>query len=636
MASFSNQIPCVEFVDDGSYFAYKITYKQLIMRFIFPELTIIDNSDTIEDISMDSLFNKIIDPIYMGNLPITSMMSPKQKACMLLCGIYFYIFVQDKYNRDVEITDNIDVALLIFFFFIDASLFYQDYGHIVWGFCTYNKLIRDYHGDKDIFEIASKVSSKLIFYQNNMKHTMDQLSLNLSMRKIRMLEIHTKASLITVDTRGGDQFSPDTIDSFLYGITTFLVNETPVDYALFGGPLSILKDIDEYITTHPLTPYENAFFLNIFRIFSNACQHYSTGIMENVRRFRDICDSVSGEYMNGIIMCCLELYYFKKLTNKLNHGDIYEIAEEMCATKNICIKLSLSDWEGVYKRSLSKYMEHNRDNHTMTIRPNTDKVAYDDDVFGKIKSHIISYLNIVLDDSVSKQEVESCKNELKLIVLFLVNSDRSHNIKIIFISLIVFFIQVYAQRINNAYIHCMTIYSTTEKWFKKIYQILGYNDADFIDTVTCLRNEKTPHDISTYTDVAITSKTHFAFENAIYVYIYLKQMMEIFLRTVGMSISEIHRFKVIDFSGIKGHGGMIDAHIRSCVSKTRMHFKLRQYEEYYTPRYTNMTFQKLITGNINDYACRYKKTSDNLMDVLFTIPRDNQRYKRAISRHGVV
>lgn len=638
MAAFAEESLFVEFIDDGARFAYKITYKQLIMRFIFPRLTIIDNSDTIHDhFHLDTSINKIIDPIYMGSLSIVSAMTPKQKTCMLLCGIYFYIFVQETYNKETKITDNIDVALLIFFFFIDAALLNKDYGHITWGFCTYNKILKDCYDEKeDVFEIMSKVAFKLTFYQNNMKRLFDTLSINLGMRKIRMLEIHTKASLIMVDTRGGDSFSADVIDSFLYGVISFLVNDTPPDYALFGGPLVILKDIDEYTRTHPLTSYEKAFFFNIFRIFSNISQNYSIGIIENIRRFRDICDSVSGEYLNGILMCCLELYYFRKLTNKLHQDDIYAITEEICATNHICIKLSLNDWENMYKRSLCRYMEMNRNNHGMVTTPVTDRVAYNSSIFEKIKHHIISYLNIVLDDSISKYDIESCENELKLIVLFLVSSNRSYTVKIVFISLIVFFIQVYAQRINNAYIHCMTIYSTTEKWYKKIYQILGYKDADFIETVSRLRNESSTNDIASYTDVTITTKTHFSFENAIYVYIYLKQMMEIFLRTVGMSIAEIHRFKVIDFSGIKGHGGVIDAHIKTCVSKVRMHFKLHQHEERITTRYTNMTFQKLLIDDIDDYAQRQKKTSDNLMDVLFMIPRDNQRYKRAISRHGVI
>ena len=630
----------VEFANDSSYYAYKMTYKELSMRFIFPRLLIIDNSDIIDNpVIIDKDLDDIINPIYIASLPFVNSMTLKQRTCLMLCSIHFYIYTQEKYNNNNSITDNVNFYMLIFFFFIDASLHQRDYNHLNWGYCTYNRIVDTYVGDHDIFEIMTKVSSKMIFYQNNMKRISDTLSLNLSMRKIRMIETHTKATIILVDTKSGDKIMSNVIDSFLYGIISFMINDVPIDYSLFGGPLIILKDIDDYIHTHPLTPYEMAFFLNIFNMHTRFCSEYAKSVIENARRIKSACDHVNGEYMNGIMMCYLELYYFKNVTRTLGKYDVYDIVEEMCAVKNLSIRLSLTDWEIVYGRSLSKYMDMTKNDRQMkasTSTSNIGRLVYNMSIFEKIKSHIVSYLNILSDETVSKQEIDACDNELKLIVLFLTGSDRSSNIKTVFISLIIYFIQIYGHRINNAYIHCMTMYLTTEKWHKKIYQITGYKDANFIEAISRMKNDCNVMEIGSHTDVTMSSKIHFSFENSVYVYIYLKQMMEIFLRTVGMTIREIHRFRIIDFSGIKGHGGIMEEHVKSCISKVRMHIRLGNVDDRIERRYTNMTLNRLMNDDVDDYAYREKKQTGNLMDTLYMIHRDNQRYKRAISRHGCV
>ncbi len=265
----------------------------------------------------------------------------------------------------------------------------------------------------------------------------------------------------------------------------------------------------------------------------------------------------------------------------------------------------------------------------------TTGIKYDSEMFEKIKRHIISFLSMCNNDILSSDEINSCNNELQLLVLFLKETHSSHQIRVVFISLVIYFIEIYANRINNAYIYCETIYKTTEKWYKKTYLILGHKDSNFIETIEQLRNEYTVLSLEGMTNVQTNSNIHGAYENAIYVYVYIKSMMEMFLRHTPITIAEIHHFRVIDLTAIQPNGGGIETQVRSFVTKVMMHSRMASLDQHKELPYTNMTLGKLMFDDFGGYVQRSKKTDVYLIDDLFTMHRDNKRFKRAIREDGV-
>ncbi len=639
MAAFCEPNLSVEYgVNDNGFFSFKFVYKKIVVKYIFPELTIIDNMQDLlmENVVVDEDAKQVLNTVYMLSLGFVQDMTPKHKTCMLLCGIHFFIFVYEFFNQRRTTKDDSEMLLLIFFFFIDDSFAGITYNHVNWGYATYGAISKQYKDDADVSKLLDMVARKMKIFKTITHDQPSALPVSFESRKIRMLSVYNRAGLSLVDSKNGERMSPHVIDSFLYGVLVYVSQCATGDYSLFGGPISVIKEIDEFLRGPPLTVYENAFFTNIFNMFHEFCASYKMELIANTQRIRQAIGHVPRcEYVNGLLMCYLELHYFLRITRTLTPDDIYMFTEEICSCPFLAIKLPLHDWEYKHGRSLMRYMINTRSNNAMSTGVLTTSVKYDSEMFEKIKRHIISFLSMCNNDILSSDEINSCNNELQLLVLFLKETHSSHQIRVVFISLVIYFIEIYANRINNAYIYCETIYKTTEKWYKKTYLILGHKDSNFIETIEQLRNEYTVLSLEGMTNVQTNSNIHCAYENAIYVYVYIKSMMEMFLRHTPITISEIHHFRVIDLTAIQPNGGGIETQVRSFVTKVMMHSRMASLDQHKELSYTNMTLGKLMFDDFGGYVQRSKKTDVYLIDDLFTMHRDNKRFKRAIREDGV-
>jgi hypothetical protein len=628
----------IAFACDGDRFTFRFSYESIIVKYFFPNLSIVDNRSSVKS---DVTFIKkdienVLDPTFMSSMIIESNMSHKQKTLMLLCGIDFFIFVVDHFSKNIEGGCNTNLMMLIFFFFIDNDHAQNTYGHINWSFCTYHGINKAYGSDPDVIKLLNQIGTKMNIFKRMMSRSLPEaLSVSMELRKIRMISAYNSAKIAFIPSKKGEGISVDVIDSFLYGVIVYTTKETPDFFSLFGGPLGIIKEIDLYLLSTAMTVYEKAFFDNIFSLFSSFCLEYKSAMIRNLDRIISICDSIQCEYANGVIMCCLELFYFLRISKILMSGDIYTITEKLCSCCDLSTEpLSLYEWQHIYHFKLSEFVMSIRSKKQMDTSVPVSHINYDQSMLERIKRHIISFLSMSGDDTVSADMIHQTKNELQLIALFMTHSNASMHIRTIFISLVFYFVQVYSYRINQVYRYLATIYKTTEKWHRRVYIILGHKDGNFFETIDRLRDECTVYQLEEQTNITHSGQIHVCFENAIYVLLYIKSMIEIFFRHTPMSIAEIHRFRMIDFTGIFPNGGIIENNIRAIVSKVIIHSRLQEEHIGETFPYTNMTMEKLMLGDITSYVHRTKKQYGYLIDDLFMMHKDNKTYKKAVMANG--
>lgn len=577
-----------------------LKYKNSICRVIFPECSIFDNI-CVDDTINDDVFDMI--------LKIDS--SIKEKEMILIC-VYLFIQMLFEKNNDEMLYHKKTFRNFVYFYTFDVDDLNEDFRHIRYGFLTLNYNFFDYGR---IEKIKSLVDQKMLYLRKFLFSLYPSEKNDIDSFRTTMIRDY-------LDVMCEKTIPDDIIDSFLYGVLKKSNHETPECFSLIRRSLNTLYNIYLILKTYGESNifidvfYKSLlqFYIEYFSLYKSKMKHFIDELYAH-----NGYNELSSEYANGVLMIIMELYQFSGMI----HGDYYryeDTTEMLCSNGHLmCDFINFFIMRNTHQMKVSLLLK------SLSKMPQLNKLMNDMSLQMVSCPEYNSEILLCFSSFCGISE-GSCKNELQLLEVF--NEEKDFNRFMFLVNIIK---TIYIYRMINAFIGCVIFYQSTDKWYKKVFRISHFSDRDYGEVVSQITRECTPEQISDLCNPTKNKNIHFAFENAVFLYCRLGEIVHKYLHYISYHLDTITReISIKTWSEIDTKKMMFYDKIEYLKSKMLLHLQNVSTKKNTQCNFEYMTIRMLEEGDFDNYVFFTKKYNYDLVSQKLNNHKKNKYLRKKI------